>query len=128
MHRRKHWRDLKLAMVGFVLLICSLVLLWRHNTVLLAVTALMCALALRLWHTPFDLILLLVIGGLGTVAEALFVRVGIWEYANPTILGMPLWFPFAFGTTGMIGGRLAHALAALMEDVRMPTTCLRSRG
>jgi hypothetical protein len=67
------------------------------------------------WYDRLDLSFLLVIAVLGSLAEAVFVHFGVWYYANPTFLGVPLWFPFAFGTTGLIGGRLARTLTGIWE-------------
>jgi len=102
---------------AFTLLIASVVLLWRDNRILFLVTLAECLAALALWHDRFDLCFFLIIGGLGSVAEAVFVQAGVWRYANPTLLGIPLWFPCAFGTTGLIGGRMAHTLSALWEEL-----------
>lgn len=42
-----------------------------------------------------------------------FVRFGVWRYVNPTVAGIPLWFPPAFGTAGLSGQRLAHTLTQM---------------
>jgi len=101
------------AFVAFVLLISSVMLLWRNNLLLFVVMLVECAIALVLWHKRIDVSFFLVIAVFGTLAELSFVRVGVWQYANPTLLGVPLWFPLAFGTTGLIGGRLARAMAEM---------------
>jgi uncharacterized membrane protein YoaT (DUF817 family) len=87
--------------------------LWWNNLLLFAVMLVECAIALVLWHERIDVSFFLVIAVLGTLAELSFVRIGVWQYANPTLLGVPLWFPLAFGTTGLIGGRLARAMAEM---------------
>jgi hypothetical protein len=99
--------------VAFSLLVASVSLLWRNNLLLFAVALVECLAALALWHDRLDLSFFLIIGGLGSLAEAVFVRFGVWYYANPTVLGMPVWFPLAFGTTGLIGGRLARTIAQI---------------
>lgn len=112
------WVELLVELAAFAVLVTSVSLLWRSNALLFVVALAECLAALRLWHERFDLCLFFVIGGLGSLAEAVFVRMGVWRYANATLLGIPLWFPLAFGTTGMIGGRLAHTIAALWEEAR----------
>jgi hypothetical protein len=106
------------AFVAFVLLITSVLLLWWNNLLLFAVMLVECAIALVLWHERIDVSFFLVIAVLGTLAELSFVRIGVWQYANPTLLGVPLWFPLAFGTTGLIGGRLARAITDLWDRKR----------
>ena len=107
-----------MAFVGFVLLIASVLLLWRNNLLLLIVMLVECAIALGLWHERIDVSVFLVIAVFGTMAELAFVRVGVWQYANPTLVGIPLWFPLAFGTTGLIGGRLARAMTDVWDRKR----------
>ncbi len=114
-HTRPLWAQLLVEAAAFALLVTSVVLLWRSNLLLFAVTLAECLFALALWHSRFDVSLFLIIGLLGSVAEVVFVASGVWRYANPTFLGMPLWFPCAFGTTGLIGGRMAQTVAALWE-------------
>ncbi len=110
------WRELGISVSAFSVLVTCVSLLWRHNLLLLSIMLVEGAVLLRLWHDRYDLSFLLVIGGMGSVAEAVFVRSGAWHYANPSLFGVPLWFPVAFGTAGLIGGRLARALAQLWEQ------------
>ena len=107
--------ELVMELAAFSLLVACVVSLWRNNLLLLLVMLLECSIVLRLWHDKLDLSFFLIIAVLGSLAEAVFVRFGVWRYANPTFLGIPVWFPLAFGTTGLIGGRLARTLAAIWE-------------
>lgn len=117
MKPRQHpWRELGISAAAFSVLVICVSLLWRHNLLLLSIMLVEGVILLRLWHDRHDLSFLLVIGGMGSIAEAVFVHSGAWHYANPTLFGVPLWFPVAFGTSGLIGGRLARALAQLWEQ------------
>ena len=109
------WPELLTEFLAFSLLTASVALLWRNNLLLFAVALAQCLLALALWHDRLSVSFFLIIAILGTLAEAVFVRSGVWHYANPTFLGIPLWFPVAFGTTGLIGSRLARTVAAMWE-------------
>ncbi len=116
-HNRRLWNELAMELVAFSLLVTSVVLLWRQNLLLFVVALVECLAALRLWHDRLSLSFFLIIAVLGSLAEVVFVRFGIWRYANPSFLGIPLWFPLAFGTTGLIGGRLARTITALWDQV-----------
>lgn len=105
--------ELVLEIAAFSLLVGAVATLWESNWLLLILMVAECALALLVWHDRYDVSLLSIIGVLGSVAEALFVHFGVWTYANPTLLGVPVWFPVAFGTCGLIGGRMARTLTAL---------------
>ncbi|MDI7277632.1 MAG: hypothetical protein QME94_16765 [Anaerolineae bacterium] len=111
------WSAFVVQLLAFLYMTICVSLLWRDNLLLLAAMSAECLAVLALWHDRLDLSFLLVIGVLGTMAEALFVHCGVWRYANPTLLGVPVWFPVAFGTTGLVGGRLARTLAALWEKL-----------
>jgi uncharacterized membrane protein YoaT (DUF817 family) len=114
-HSKRLWRELTVELAAFSLLVASVVLLWRNNLVLFMVVLVECLVALGLWHERYDLSFFLVIAVLGSLAEAVFVHFGVWHYANPTLLGIPLWFPLAFGTTGLIGQRLARTTTGMWE-------------
>jgi len=74
-----------------------------------------CLAMLTLWHDRLDVSFFLIIAVLGSLAEAVFVHSGVWRYANPTLLGVPLWFPVAFGTTALIGKRLVCTITGMWE-------------
>jgi uncharacterized membrane protein YoaT (DUF817 family) len=112
--------ELAVEMAAFLVLVSCVSILWRYNLLLLALMAVECGVALAAWHTRIDICFFLVIAVLGSLAEAVFVHFGVWEYANPTLLGIPIWFPLAFGTTGLIGGRLARTMAAIWEQISSP--------
>jgi hypothetical protein len=108
--------ELGVEIADFVVLVASVSLLWRNNVLLLAVAATLCGTALAAWHERIDVCFFLVIAVLGSVAEAVFVYFGVWQYSNPTFLGVPIWFPLAFGTTGLIGGRLARTMMSIWDQ------------
>ena len=108
--------DLALAFAGFGVLVASVLLLWQNNMLLLIIACLESILALLRWHDGLDISSLLVIGVLGSLAEVLFVRSGIWHYTNPSVFGLPMWFPFAFGTTGLMGQRLSRSIASVLTS------------
>ena len=116
-HPRALWTGLIMELVAFSVLIASVALLWRNNLLLFIVALVECLMALALWHDRLDVSFFLVIAVLGSLAEAVFVHFGVWHYTNSTVLGVPVWFPFAFGTTGLVGGRLARTIAELWETV-----------
>jgi hypothetical protein len=114
-HLKQLWTELVMEFAAFSLLVAFVVLLWRDNLLLSIIMLVECLIALALWHDRLDLSFFLIIAVLGSLAEAVFVHFGVWHYANPTFLGIPLWFPLAFGTTGLIGGRLARTIAEMWE-------------
>jgi hypothetical protein len=115
---KQQWRELAFASLAFLVLVLAVSSLWRNNWLLTLLMVGEFGVLLGLWHDRRDLSFLLVIGGMGSLAEAVFVHSGAWTYANPSFLGIPLWFPIAFGTAGLTGGRLARIIAAIWEARR----------
>jgi hypothetical protein len=116
-HPKRVWYEFFVTIAAFALLVVSVSLLWRNNLLLLIVALVEGAAALRLWHDRYDVSFFLIIAVLGSLAEAVFVQFGVWHYANPTLLGVPLWFPLAFGTTGLIGERMARTITGMWEEL-----------
>jgi len=102
--------DVALGTGVFCVLAAAIVLLWRQNALLLTATLGVAVVALRLWRERYDRVFFLVLATLGTLAEITFVWAGVWRYANPTLLGVPLWFPLAFGTAGLACERLVAGI------------------
>ena len=109
--------DLLYEIGAFAILIISIIIFWQSNLILLAVVILQCLIALWIWHERFDITFFLVISVFGSIAEGVFVRSGIWQYSNPSFYGVPIWFPIAFGTTALIGQRLALTLTQLWDSL-----------
>jgi hypothetical protein len=124
--------ELAIQSTIFCLLVVSIVLLWRDNSILLTVVAAECLVALAHWHERHDVSFFLILAVFGTLAEMAFTCSGVWRYANPTLLGIPLRFPLAFGTAGLTGQRLARTVAAVWgaEDrsPNLPTSHPTARG
>jgi uncharacterized membrane protein YoaT (DUF817 family) len=114
-HSKRPWNELLSELAAFSLLAASIVLLWRDNMLLFIVILVEGMVALGFWHDRYDLSVFLVIAVLGSLAEAVFVHSGVWRYANPTLLGVPLWFPVAFGTAALIGKRLVCTITGMRE-------------
>lgn len=115
----RNWKQLRNELVrelaAFSLLETFIMVLWRNNLLLFIIVLVESLAVLNLWHNRYDWIFFLVMAVLGSLAEAVFVHFGVWRYGNPTFLGVPLWFPLAFGTAGLIGGRLVRTITEMWE-------------
>ena len=85
-----------------------------------------CLIALFWWHERRDVSFFLILAVFGTLAEVVFVRFGVWHYVNPTVAGIPLWFPLAFGTAGLSGQRIAHTVTQIW-NLALPQPDIRER-
>jgi hypothetical protein len=107
------WRGLLTELEAFSLLVAFIVLLWRDNLWLFLVVLVEGLVVLGVWHDRGDLCFFGGMAVLGSVAEVVFVHFGVWRYANPTFLGIPLWFPLAFGVAVLLLGRLFRTFTEL---------------
>lgn len=105
--------DVGRAVGVFCALATTIVLLWRQNALLLFAALIEALAALWLWHEQYDKVFFVVLAVVSTLAEIVFVQYRVWRYANPTLFGIPIWFPVAFGTAGLAFERLATSLAML---------------
>ncbi len=117
-------RELLMETAAFTLLTVSIVVLWRDNLLLFVVAFVECLMVLWVWHEQYDLYFFATIATLSSIAEAVFVHFGVWRYANPTFLGVPLWFPVAFGTAAVVGQRLVRTT----DSVVLKAKHLQSMG
>ena len=117
---RQHLTRLATQACAFSVLTATIVLLWRDNLLLLSILLLEAPAVIWLWHDRIDVCSFVILGAAGLVAETIFVRFGVWQYSNPTVLGVPIWFPVAFGMAGLIGQRLSRTAAEAWELVCTP--------
>lgn len=115
-HPSGAWVEALEEVLAFLLLMVSIVLLWKDNLLLFAVVLVEAVAVLAFWHGKYDVIFFVVVAGLGTLAEVVFVNFGVWQYANPTVLGIPLWFPLSFGTAALVGERLVCTLTRSRQE------------
>jgi uncharacterized membrane protein YoaT (DUF817 family) len=104
--KRSLLRGLTQEAVLFSVLAVAIVLFQSQSALALTLLIAIAVIALALWHDRYDCWSFLVVAVFGTCAEVFFVHYGVWYYANPAVLGIPLWFPVAFGTSALIGERL----------------------
>lgn len=107
---RRRAGELVAEFVLFGALAAVIVLLQQNNVLVFTFLIGVASIVFALWHDRYDRWSFLVVAILGTSAETYFVHFGVWSYANPTVFGIPLWFPVAFGTSAVIGERLIRTI------------------
>jgi uncharacterized membrane protein YoaT (DUF817 family) len=115
---KRFWSGLFLELGMFSILTASIGLLWRDNLSLLMAVIVQASISLLFWHDRFDAHFFIVITVFGTIAELAFVHFGVWQYANPTLLGIPVWFPPAFGTAALTAERLVRTMMRGYPDLQ----------
>jgi hypothetical protein len=86
----------------FLLIICGLIFfLWRQAILLSVLLLLVAYIKHRLYPIKLELLLFVSICISGAIIEGILVNVaGVWTYASPHVLNVPLWMPLFWGTAG----------------------------
>jgi hypothetical protein len=109
-HSKRLGRELFMEIAAFALVTSSIVIFWRDNLLLFSIVLVESLAVLLFWHKRHDVYFFLSIAVLGSTAEVIYVHFGVWQYTNPTFLGVPIWFPMAFGISAVVGQRLVRTL------------------
>ena len=95
--------------------IASIVLLFKNNLLLTLVMIITWGVGLVFWHKKADVIYFITGGIVGPVAEIICIQSGVWQYANPSFLGIPLWLPFAWGLATVLTKRIAETVIKITK-------------
>lgn len=52
---------------------------------------------------------------LGTFAEILSIEYGVWSYAKPSFLGVPIWLPFMWGLAIVLVTKVSKSASELLK-------------
>ncbi|MBR9698952.1 DUF2878 family protein [Candidatus Woesearchaeota archaeon] len=112
---RRIKKELFYELFIFVLCIFFIVLLWRQNIYLTLILIALYIAANRFWHKEHEYIFYIIGAILGPVAEIISISFGVWSYANPTFLGIPLWLPFIWGLAAVMITRIAETFVKITK-------------
>lgn len=104
-------RNLALEVLLYFLSTLFIISLWKNNLVVLMLMLLVWLFALKFWHSREDIIFFLAAAFFGPLGEIVAIHFGVWAYANPSMLGIPVWLPFAWGYVGMLIRRLSITIS-----------------
>lgn len=72
-------------------------LLWSNNLLTAFLLLIVCCASLHYWHRKREMVIFITASIAGPMAEIICIKFGVWSYANPTFLDIPLWLPLAWG-------------------------------
>lgn len=104
---RKIEKELLFELFVFIICVAAISLLYMNNLMLSVVLLAVWGAALKFWHKKDDFVIFICGGIIGPIAEIVFVYFGVWQYANPTFLGIPVWLPLAWGFATILIVRVA---------------------
>jgi len=93
--------------VIYLLLILSLISFWQSNIPLFLLLLIVLAFTLSAYHMKEDVFFVVFTMVIGPTIEVICVYFGAWSYGNPSLLGIPIWLPLAYGIFGVLVRRTA---------------------
>ncbi len=88
-------------------------LLYEHNLILTGSLIGAWLIGIIFWHKKHDICFFVAGAVVGPIGEIVCIHFGVWQYANPTFLGIPLWLPFAWGLATMLVKRFAETFVKI---------------
>lgn len=74
-----------------------IVLFWQNNLLLFAILLSLYAIRSCFWHRVGNHQIFIVGGLLVSAVELLLVAAGVYQFAYPSLLNIPIWIPLAWG-------------------------------
>ena len=93
----KSKKDFFAGVFLFVLDMLLFYYLWKNNLFLTSALLVISVFLLLFWTNNEEKFLYAAGFFLGPIYDITLVPNGIWEYGNPTIFGVPIWLPPAYG-------------------------------
>jgi len=119
-HWRKHYEKVRTIkdlenqifpeLMHFILLVLIVQFLSYSNIAATVFLFILLMLQLMRWHTKEDYIYALVLMVTGFLVEIIAANIGIWEWSQPAILGIPLWIGLSYKYLGLITRRICVTL------------------
>ena len=114
--RSKIEKELVFDVILYVLGVTAVVLLYKNNALLASLMLIGWLIAVKMWHKKEDVYLFVVAAAAGTLAEAVAIKFGAWQYANPTALGVPIWLPFLWGAAVVFIKRFSETVLRFRNE------------
>lgn len=107
-------KELVLEVIIYCIAIFSIVVLFQNNLLLTGVLLIAWVIGIVFWHKKHDIVFFVSGAILGPIGEIICIHFGVWQYANPNFLGIPLWLPFAWGLATIFIKRVAETIAGII--------------
>ncbi len=97
MNFKKIWNELILEMIFIFSMVLTIILFYKNNLLTAFLLALISLVGLKLWHKKDDVYFFVIPAFIGPTFEIICIYFGVWRYANPTLAGIPIYLPIAYG-------------------------------
>lgn len=98
----------------YAVAISAIAIFYNNNSTVTILLLIILLIRIKLKPKKDDLIYFSVSFLAGTIGEIILVYFGVWQYLNPTLLGIPLWLPIAWGLTIVMMRRIGEHIKNLI--------------
>jgi hypothetical protein len=110
---KKVEKELFFEIILFCSAVLAIILLFQADFALTSLLIGVSIIGARFWYKKHDAHFYVIGAVLGSVTAIVCVSFGVWGYANPTFLGIPLWLPVAWGLSVMLIKRIAETFVKI---------------
>ena len=103
-------KEVVLEIILFTAGIASISLFYENNLLLTLLLAVMLFAGMKFWHKKRDFSYFISGAVIGPAAEIICVYFGVWQYSNPSFLGIPMWLPLIWGLGTILIKRIAETI------------------
>jgi len=106
-------KELILEIIIFFVGMLSISLFYKDNLLLFVLLMLYWVVGIRFWHKRHDVYFYITGAIIGSIGEIVCIHFGVWIYVNPTLFGIPIWLPLAWGLFTMLIKRVAETFVRI---------------
>ncbi len=106
-------RGIVLESIFVILGVVAIIFFFRNNFLLTGTFVVLALVLLKISHKKGDFYFYISGAIIGSLIEILAVKAEVWQYANPTFLGIPVWLPFGWGLSGLLIVRIGYTLSEI---------------
>lgn len=110
---KKIKKELVFELIVFCAGIIAMALFYKNNILLTLILLASWAAGIKFWHKKHDIYFYVAGAIIGPISEIICIRFGVWQYANPTFLGIPMWLPLAWGLITMLIKRISETFVKI---------------
>ena len=110
---KKLEKELFFEIVLFFTGIVTIAIFFNNNIVLSVLLIAIWLIGIKFWHKKQDVYFFVTGAILGPLAEIICVYFGVWQYANPSFFGIPMWLPPAWGFATMLIKQIAETFVKI---------------
>lgn len=106
-------KELVYEIALFLVTIASISFLYMEWPLLTGLLVVAMLVGGKVWYDRNDVYYFVSGAFVGSIAEIICVYFGAWRYTNPTIFGIPIWLPIAWGVATVLIIRFAETLVKI---------------